>query len=593
MEGTLEIAPFEFTFAVEAPQNSIGNVIVNTGTIDGEPDIGIIYGWRSVDLEIDNYGTISSSSFMTENVINLDSASGSVINNFGTISFDGDQTITIQYADGFTLNNAGILSAADGVALFAYSATNATIVNSGTISGTSSGALHLHSTYNAAVINSGTITETGYGAVDGTYSDRLAVTNTGLLISSTDTVILNSNATLSNNGTIHATSAGANAVHVKGSNTAVTIGKGSTIIGVLAADGGTENVSLTFDHGPAASYAYTTSGTWLLNDTSNKPVVLGSAISAGMGAQEIADKLLFQRTTRLNDSLATRLTTLDNKNAFWVTPYASHLSRNDDGDTVEAAPFKAHDLGVSFGKTLRKPFTVMKNKVIELDALLNISSNHLNVDEGSQTVRSNGILAGVLAPEVTHWRGGTISAKVMLGYNIYRGHRDVLNNLDTEIDVTAKYHSFLALAGVEGRWNKALRGHLSGRLTAGLDVVSEHYAGYSESAYFSWDARTLSQAAAHMDAAIVHHVPGSRASIWGSFGLMESAVFGGRTSTYQINQTNVSFSGGNYDDSYGRVQTGASYQMSKVAKIAATVDWTRSVHHIRKFQGYVGIVVQE
>ncbi len=564
--------------------------VTNNGTIRGNPMTAMITASELPGFTLINAGEIIPDlEADTERLIDLVLTTYATIENSGYMYFNSVGLIDAVGANNLYVNNSGTLYGDYATTLHLYLANHSTVTNSGTIFAAYEAAIDLTQASSIVINNSGLINTVGNWALYGAYSDGIDIYNTGRLIAAQETVYLSESSSLVNSGLIQATNAGANAIIVSGNNTQITLNRGSEIIGPIVANCGVTGATLTMNHGAGVSYAYTTSGNWTLADLNNKPVVAGSAISAGIGAQETADKLLFQRTTRLNDSFATRLNGNDSK-AYWVTPYAAHLSRESDDVTVEAAPFKARDLGVSFGKALDNPITV-RGHAMDVDIVVNASSNHLDVDDESQTVRSSGVLAGLLAPSVMKYRGGIVSAKALVGYVKHRGDRTVITNTGSDLDVTADYHSLLAILGAEGRWTKALRGNLHGRFTAGLDVSTEAFAAYSESQYFNWNERTLTQLSGHLDAVVTQHIPGNKASIFGGLGVMSSAVFSGKTNNYQINQTNVSFSGGQMSDTYGRVQGGVNYQLSKTARMTANVDFTQSIHNISKLQGYVGVVV--
>ncbi|MES2211671.1 MAG: autotransporter outer membrane beta-barrel domain-containing protein [Pseudomonadota bacterium] len=577
------------SYALSVQTNGI--YIVNEGTIGGNPSSGNIDAHNINNFELINSGAITTS---TNNfaftALNLYGTSAAVIENSGSIDYSHGYTINASHSDYLEINNTGTISSAHAMAFLGSSSSQLTMTNSGTISAPSDVTMDFSDSIGTTVSNSGTITTGSSRAITALRAEALLISNTGTISALSETFQLSGDANIVNFGTIEAVTANQNAIHIFSGDVAIRLEKGSTILGGITAGDGVTG-TLTMNHGAGASYAYTTSGDFTLIDLNNRPVVSGSAISAGIGAQETADKLLFQRTTRLNDSFASRLNGDVISKTFWVTPYAAHLSRETDDATVEAAPFYSTDVGVTFGRSLPQPITVGGHS-LDIDVVVNANSNHLDVDDENQTVRSSGVLAGLLAPRVAEYRGGTLSAKALAGYVKHRGDRAVITNTGSDLDVTADYHSLLAILGTEGRWSKALRGNLHGRLTAGVDLSAEAFASYSESQYFAWDERTLTQLSGHIDAVVTHHIPGNKTSIFGGLGVLSSRVLSGKTNNYQINQTNVSFSGGHMSDTYGRVQGGVNYQLSKVARMTANVDYTQSIYNINKLQGYIGVVVQ-
>ena len=84
--------------------------------------------------------------------------------------------------------------------------------------------------------------------------------------------------------------------------------------------------------GAGASYAYQTTGPWSAHDLDNRPFVSKSDFTsaAGIGVQESASQMLYQRTSTITNTLDSRVRDYmsDNKNKvntpYWVDTYFSN-----------------------------------------------------------------------------------------------------------------------------------------------------------------------------------------------------------------------------------------------------------------------------
>ncbi|MES2211670.1 MAG: hypothetical protein V4490_00835 [Pseudomonadota bacterium] len=600
---------FTSAYAIDVPYNTVVTTTVDLGSSASLTVEGVIstFGEVAVDsfeyelATITNSGTIVSNA--SEMALNIGFSDYISVVNTGTISAQSGTAIYEILSVGNSINNSGLIQGAVQ-AISAYDSVSALITNSGLITAESQ-TIAFENAYQVTIVNDGTISSSGASAIYGYFSEETSIINRGTISATTNTVLLLQSCTVDNYGVIQATTPGGVAIDIPGMSNTVTLHDGSIIIGSLAS--GTYPNALNIQLGVDTSYAFDLSGNWVVTDLDGRPTAPGFAIVPTTGAQENANKRLFQRVTSVNDSLSGRfnmsatsvhttvglpISTVNKKfsERYWVTPYISRTERDIDTNTLQESRYVANELGVTLGKSLN---LALPSIPTEIDGVINLASIRTNIADHSQDVYTSSVLIGAIAPDLKQYFGGTVGAKLLVGYNANRGHRYTLVSTGTGIaDVTADYHSLVALAGIEERWLRQVNAQLSGRLLIGLDLTAERYTAYNEGGFYDWSARTMTQASARAEATVTHHKPGTKASLWGSFGVLEHMLLSGHTVTYEVAETALTFVSGTDNDCFVRAQAGLDYQLTKTAKIYGSVNWMKSSRNIQQSGAYFGFVIK-
>ncbi|MES2211666.1 MAG: hypothetical protein V4490_00815 [Pseudomonadota bacterium] len=507
------------------------------------------------------------------------------ISETGVVSGPFNTTIMLGYGSGSTVVNAGLVeSTSGGEAVLLGQSSNTHLTNSGTISttgysldmayinsfavvnsGTITGANAFNNSNNGTILNTGTLISSTSGiAIDGTDSTNIAITNSGTIDGG---IILNTGDSLNNTGIINAGDSASQAIAVYGDSVTVSLGPTSQVVGIIFADSGATNARISIYSPPGMNGGYQIVGPWHITRFYTGEI---------LGTQETADKILFQRVAWVNDSLSGRLS-MPKDYATWAVAYGGHSSRSLD-DTMPIAPaYKLNDGGVTAGTTLPLSKT-------PIDFVLNYHVNHINIANTTQVINAHSMLTGFVMPNIVEFEdNGVLSGKLLVGYVKHRGERGALHST---------FHSLLGIIGGESSWKTSVRRTQQWKLTVGLDVAAEHYKPYTEGATYVWDSRTLTQASGYVDVSTIHTPLHDQFSIWGGVRLMEQVLLSGRSYSYVYSGVSGEYDQAYYVDTHGRVQVGLSYSLFDGAKCTASADYTKSRHHIKKYQGYLGVVFE-
>ncbi len=495
-------------------------------------------------------GTITNNSSLTSGdqigIIINSGDTNNIVDNNGSITAN-DATTILNEADGTTINNRGLLHGNGNNSV----EESSTMISSGS---------------NLTLNNFGSIIATGTLAAAVEISgDDFIINNSGSIKNANGVAI----ATFANNGNI-------------------ILNEGSLIIGNITTTG--TNNTLTLNLGSGKSYAYTTSGEWNLIDLDNRPVIKGSAIAAGIGIQETADEMLHFKNSLVENSLEKRkennITSQKDNNGheIWLDPYAAKQTREADSSEPTMNKYTSSIRGITVGTKL--------NSDKKIDAIVNISQNDLNIDQGSQKLQSQSIEVGLLASDLADYNNLKISGKLLLGYTDNDATRTVLTNTsDTGSSlVTANYNSYDFLVGPNAHYNYRLNQKNILNLNAGLDLALQHTGSYNESAYFSWKDRTLTETSGNFDIGITHNQNESL-SFWSKIGVDARTVLSGKASHYKAENTEVSFSRGNFNDTNFFAQIGANYNIESYLSSYISLAAGKSLNNVTTKQGNVGMKV--
>ena len=427
------------------------------------------------------------------------------------------------------------------------------------------------------VSEAGSITTTGVFA-DGIYNRGNTNTTTvsGSITTAGDSAYGivswgNSNIT-SISGTVKATGTRSAALYNRiGHRNSFTLNEGAVIIGDILSytDADTTNSKLIFNLGSSTSYAYSVSGAgegkgagqWEFSDLDGRTqgitttgtgcdstittiTVCNLVTGVSTGNLEVQDELQFSMNTSMIGSLS-----LGSSNSTAPTeamPSTQTLQSNTwaniYGDTSNrsASTTKLAFDGSNRGLTIGTPVAI--NDTLNLDLVFNASNADLDIGSAKEqriTARSYNLGAVLrdLAP-TTVW---AVDAFGFIGRNSYDGKRKVMNNQEAtgSETVTASYSGMEVLVGVDAQYSNPINDTLNfiGGLNASLS--NEKIGAYSESKYFSWDARTMMQTSGGITAGLEYHT--DALTIFANLGLQRSSLQNGKTATYTNNGTAGSF----------------------------------------------------
>lgn len=585
------------------------NDVINSGTIttSGTVAHGIISSGFGV---ITNTGTIAASGNQS-NAVRLISNYSTLLN-YGTIAGDytatnapdeRNYTIRALIAPGASITNfsSGVISynGLEGAAILLDESSGSFVDNQGRITATgddSVGILAIATTDNTGIGNSGTIQAVGANAA-GIWSehDTMNINNSGNIIATTTGVSLGQNSNLNNSGLIQVTDSAGAAIRAAGDNNTINLNKGSTILGAIASTGTGNALNVNLGLRSAQSYAYNTSGDWNFTDADSgtRPAAFAASIgaaSAGIGVQETAGEMLYEHTSAINQSLTRHALNLGGNEAgkdVWVDPYYSRNTRDASATNPDINKFSNDTFGVTAG--FKTPVEVTR-----VDAIANLQTSELNIQDSSQKVSANSLMLGLSTPTLYQFHGVVLSAKALAGYTAYDGDREVITNTTGagSQEVTSDYSSYSGIIGSQLTRIFPLSELLSANIVTGVDLAVEKYNSHTESAYFAFDDRTLTQLTSHIEGGLEAKTADGKVAVFGRVGLANRRLLDGHQANYAINGVDVTFDGGKESDTYVTEQVGARYKLTPKADLLASFGAGQSLNDVTTLQGNVGVNIK-
>ena len=383
-------------------------------------------------------------------------------------------------ADGLTVTNSGTISASTNRAINLLDATNATITNnSGAIissatGNTINGAVNNDSVSGNTITNSGTIYATSGVAVR-FYNSSTSTTitnNSGGVIynnSNNETIRLGGSSTLTNAGKIENKNDPSNdAIDIEGNSSTITLKDGGILIGKIRS-AGTSN-TLKIQHGVGQSYFYETAGNDMtLQDLDGNQVVKGSAGSVGQGGNENIDELLGYKSLNIRKSLDKFVKSegFKNKETEWQGIQATSLERKEHTKNL-ALGYEFYSLGVNIIRPSENENVIASFEYSEQD----FQKDH--------TITRYKLLFGL------HYNESENKFKdnsfILAGATLNEGERKILTNTTSSgtLNINDTYESFEIHAGKRFK-NKSLIPNI------GTNLSYSYTPDHSESKYYSWD----------------------------------------------------------------------------------------------------------
>ena len=570
--------------------------ILNTGEIitSGGVSSHAIYS-VGANAEILNSGIIRTS--------RIDSAGISSDGNFSIIRNTNEIHTTGQTSYGIGMTghygnviNTGEINTAGLGSHAIYENGIGNVTNSGSISTSGIGAYGIFSNNGSGEIinNSGNISTSGSSAhgilaagANQILDNSGSITTSGSLSRG---VSLSGSVTLNNSGSIVARSSNAAAIYLSSSNNTVNLNHNSIIVGDIFALNTTTGNRLNINLGAGASYAYSVTGPWTIADGNDRPFVTGSAYAAGVGSQESASEILYQRTSPISSALDRRSRVYSRNSTeskpYWIDLYYLDSSRNAGGSFSNRVSFTNYHSGFNAGINL-------SNTAQPLELVFNLDQSSLNLDHGNQKVDSSSLLTGLYAPNIINFSGLSFSSKALIGYADHDGDRKVFTNsllFNGSRQIKSDYKSLYALLGISASKSFDLTDHLVADILVGIDVTSQKIRSYRESDYFAWESRTISQLQSKLQLGIEGFFYNNRGSVFARVGAENRNLIAGSIQEYSINGTNVSFNTNNKTDTYLTSQIGARVQIDKNIYVLGSVNTLHSSDSVNSFSGNVGLL---
>lgn len=545
-----------------------GVSIENNGTISltgtgsdkagGTAAIAVLNKLGIEEFRLINRGLISANGtepllFRTDGIFQIENQNGATI----TVGADDPLGRVIDVAAGrLEIDNAGFIGSR------VYSRNTLDAFNGGT--------LVLRNAASGEIISRGA----EHMAIDGFFlpfgsaavpaaQGVIEVENAGLIAADGTAISLASSSRVINTGRIEGNVA---AVLANGNDNDVVIGTGSRILGALVAAEGSTGNRLTFDLGAGTSFAYETSGPWILEDLDGRAVVSGSAIAAGIGQLEAADELMAMRHRAVEQALTTAV---PKSTGLTFVPHGFRWSRQAD---VADPTVLALD-GEINGATLAG-----RSRFDEEPLTWSVSylGSSLEIDAGEQGIDSRSVVLRGALPELVETGAWTFGLRAHLARHAYETRRRVLTNTAAGEELySGSFDSFEYGVGVTARHEVNPSARVSIVSSLDFGVTTETLEAYAEGPYFAWDARDLTQGIADASVELSYHVD-PRTRLFLSAGAEQRRVLSGRSANYAINEVPVSFSGGRHSASAYGVAAGIELAAAEAGRARMSAEWRES-----------------
>ena len=564
----------------------------NKTTVSGSITTGVVGTNAGEDSTgIWNYGNDNTTTLTSTGVITVNGPVADGIYN------SNDKNITIVHGSIF-VNGNGVSSSGDkSSGIFNYGNNSKT---------TLSGSIKTTGDYSGGIYNygdSGDHTVSGSITTDGT--EAYGIVNSG---SSGNT---NTNTT-SISGTVKSTGTRSAALYNKsGSGNSFTLNEGATIIGdILARDAsGTNfdatNSKLIFNLGASTSYAYSVSGKgvgtgagqWTFSDLDGRTqgittdgtgcdetipivgnIVCNLVTAVGNGNAEAQDELQYSMNSSMIGSLSLGNNTAapaevmsfaqTSQSNVWANLYGGSSKR--DVSTTQSS-FDSSNRGLTIGTP------VAVNDTLNVDLVFNTSNTKLDIGSTKdQEITAKSYNVGAILRDLAPSSGWAVDAYGFVGRNSYDGKRKVMNNQETtgSETVTASYSGTEVLVGVDAQYSQAIDETLNFIGGVNASLSNEKIGAYSESKYYSWDARTLTQVAGGVTAGLEYHKDAFTS--FATLGLQRSSLQKGKTAGYTNNGTAGSYTDTSGAATYRSATVGFNYAADDSMNITGTAGMSRA-----------------
>ena len=499
-----------------------GATTTSQQTIDGDDEF----------LTVTNNSTLNTGATKPANVtgdtVSVTVDSGSTITS-NTVSISAIDTSDL------TISNSGTISASGIVAIDVKGTTDASITNNsgGQISSTRNtiriSRTGSNNTTGMTITNSGTIEATSAGsAIFASQSNATAtITNnsSGIITnsdSSNATIRVGTSSSVTNSGTIK-NDVGSDVIKLYGNNSTITLKDRGIIVGKI--DGSSRTGStLKINHGIGQSYFYETEGDFTLKDLDGNQVVKGSAGSVGQGSSETLDELLSYKSLNIRQFLNRykNLKNLDNNNG-WGETYTSFLNREGHASNLALE----YDL-INAGANLISPLE-------SSDFILTFEAGIQDFERDHKITYQN-ISAGLNLPNNKYLLN--LDSFILGGVTLKKGERTILTNTTSsgKLDIDSNYQTFELHSGLTKNNPKLIP-------NIGLAGSFSITPSYDESRYisrFSWRNRKVGNASLFFSDKY-NFIDNSESNFNLGWTLDFRSLVGKKSQVYSINGTSATY----------------------------------------------------
>ena len=563
----------------------------NTTTVSGSITTGTgVFAYGILNSGVNNTTTVSGSIETTGTVAfgiyNIGNNNKTTVSETGSITTEEDSVHGIFNLgnDNKTTVSGSIKTEGAGAdAIRNIGDTNTTTVSGSIRTGTGT---YAYGIYNRGSTNTTTVS----GSIETTGENSHGIYNYG------------DNNTTTVSGTVKATGAKSAALYNEsGSGNSFTLNEGATIIGdILAESVSTTNSKLIFNLGASTSYAYsvsgagegTTAGQWTFSDldgptqgvtttgtgcdtTITTITVCNLVTGVSTGNLEVQDELQFSMNTSMIGSLS-----LGSSNSaapveamsFAQTPQ-NNAWFNIYGDTSDrsASTTKLAFDGSNRGLTIGTPVAI--SDTLNLDLVFNASNANLDIGSAKeQQITAKSYDVGAVLRDLAPSTGWAVDAFGFVGRNSYDGKRKVMNNQEAtgSETVTASYSGTEVLVGVNAQRSKPINETVSIITGVNASLSNEKIGAYSESKYYSWDARRMTQVSGGLNLGLEYRKNGL--TTFANLGAQGSSLSSGKTANYTNNGTAGSYTDNSKNGLYRTVSVGFDYAGKDGMSFTGTVE---------------------
>ena len=503
----------------------------------------------------------------------------------------------ITSSDGST-NGVGTTNGGTAAAIAANEIDGSDTVSLGIALTTTGTNVGIKTNNNDTEAQSNTVTVTGTGSITtGTGNGAIGIYNDG------------DNNTTTVSGTVKVTGASSAALYSgRGDGNSFTLNEGATIIGDILARGNptkrdaATKSELIFNLGASTSYAYSVSGKgegtgagqWTFSDLDGRTqgvtttgtgcdttitgagnTVCNLVTGVSTSNLEVQDELQFSMNSSMIGSLefgsgqadapAEAMSfTQSSKSNTWANVYGGTSKR---ASSTTQSSFDTSNRGLTIGTPLSISDT------LDVDLVFNVSRTSLDIGlTKDQEITSNSYNLGAVLRDLAPSTGWAVDAFGFVGRNSYDGKRKVMNNQEAtgSETVTAAYSGSEVLVGVDAQYSNPINDTLNFIGGVNASLSNEKIGAYSESKYYSWDARTMTQASGGITAGVEHRKGSLRS--FASAGLQRSSLEKGKTATYTNNGTAGSFTDSSTGDTRRSVTVGFDYVSTESMTFSGAVE---------------------
>tara|TARA_B100000579_G_scaffold86678_1_gene67865 strand:+ start:270 stop:2015 length:1746 start_codon:yes stop_codon:yes gene_type:complete len=475
-------------------------------------------------------GVTAGASSASQNIQTTTKDNATVIIESGATLQGTNTLIKGNDADGLTVTNSGTISASTNRAINLLDATNATITNNSgaTISSetgnTINGAVNNDSVSGNTITNSGTIYATSGVAVRfyNTSTSTTITNDSGGVIynnGNDETIRLGGSSTLTNAGKIeNKKDPSKDAIDIEGNSSTITLKDGGIVIGKIRS-AGTSN-TLKIQHGVGQSYFYETAGNDMtLQDLDGNQIVKGSASSVGQGGSETQDELLGYKSLNIRKSLNRYKKNKDNldKNKGWGETYGSFVKR-DQNNTNLSLGYNFLNLGVNLVYPLEKSDHILSFETGRQEFTKDHNINHFSFLSGLNFYNMNS------------------ETFILGGVTLHESERTILTNTTTtgKLDLNDTYYSLKSLTGLKFN-NKKLIPNIG--FTTGYSFTPEH----SESKYYTWKTKQIINLSTYIEDEYNFIILNKKNNFNIGWGIDFRKLVLGKKQNYKINGTNATY----------------------------------------------------